>query len=36
MSDVKVKAIVTGTEQLTGEEGNKFSVSTIDISLAKD
>jgi DNA-binding protein Alba len=36
MSDVKVKEIVTGTEQLTGEEGNKFSVSTIEIALTKD
>jgi DNA-binding protein len=35
MSDVKVKDIVTGTEQLTGEQGNKFSVSTIEISLTK-
>ena len=35
MSDVKVKEILTGTEQLTGEEGNKFSVSTIEISLTK-
>jgi DNA-binding protein Alba len=35
MSDVKVKEIITGTEQLTGEQGNKFSVSTIEISLSK-
>ena len=34
MSDVKVKDIVTGTEQLTGEQGNKFSVSTIEINLS--
>ncbi|WXG44709.1 MAG: DNA-binding protein Alba [Promethearchaeati archaeon SRVP18_Atabeyarchaeia-1] len=36
MSDVKVKEIITGTEQLTGEQGNKFSVSTIEISLTKE
>ena len=34
MSDVTVKTIITGTEQLTGEQGNKFSVSTIEINLS--
>jgi DNA-binding protein len=36
MSDVKIKDIAIGTEQITGEQGNKISVSTIDISLTKD
>jgi DNA-binding protein len=36
MSDVKVKDIAIGTEQITGEQGNKISVSTIEISLTKD
>jgi DNA-binding protein Alba len=36
MSDVKVKDILIGTEQITGEQGNKISVSTIEITIAKD
>jgi DNA-binding protein len=36
MSDVKVKDISIGTEQITGEQGNKISVSTIEIALTKD
>jgi len=35
MSDVKVKDISIGTEQITGEQGNKISVSTIEIALTK-
>ena len=35
MSDVKVKEISIGTEQITGEQGNKISVSTMEISLSK-
>jgi DNA-binding protein len=36
MSDVKIRDIAIGTEQITGEQGNKISVSTIEIALTKD
>jgi DNA-binding protein len=36
MSDVKIKDITIGTEQITGEQGNKISVSTMEINLTKD